>query len=43
VKFVLFVEGETEQKVLPGFLKRWLDTKLEERVGIQAVPLSRMV
>jgi Domain of unknown function (DUF4276) len=37
VKFVLFVEGETEQKALPGFLKRWLDTKLEERVGIQPV------
>ena len=37
MKFILFVEGETEDKALPAFLKRWLDTKLEHRVGIQAV------
>jgi hypothetical protein len=40
VKFVLFVEGHTE-KVLPVFLKRWLDPQLAQHgrqpVGIQAV------
>lgn len=37
MKFVLFVEGETEQKVLPTFFKRWLDPKLSQKVGIQPV------
>jgi predicted ATP-dependent endonuclease of OLD family len=37
MKFVLFVEGETEQKVLPAFLKKWLDPQLSQRVGIQPV------
>jgi hypothetical protein len=36
VKLVLFVEGWTE-KSLPSFLKRWLDPRLPEPVGIQAV------
>ncbi len=34
MKFVLFVEGHTEQKAVPGFLKRWLDPQLTQRVGI---------
>jgi hypothetical protein len=37
VKFVLFVEGHTEKKALPEFLKRWLDRHLDRRVGIQIV------
>ncbi|MBF0509676.1 MAG: DUF4276 family protein [Deltaproteobacteria bacterium] len=37
MKFVLFVEGHTEKKAIPGFLKRWLDPKLNRRVGIQVV------
>jgi hypothetical protein len=37
MKFVLFVEGHTEDKALPVFLKRWLDPKLEAPVGIQTV------
>ena len=37
MKFVLFVEGETEQKVLPAFLKRWLDPRLSKSVGVQPV------
>jgi len=41
MKFVLFVEGHTEKKALPQFLKKWLDLKLEERsiqpVGIKVV------
>jgi Domain of unknown function (DUF4276) len=37
MKFVVFVEGYTEKKALPDFLKRWLDPRLSERVGIQIV------
>jgi hypothetical protein len=37
VKFVLFVEGHTEYKSVPGFLKRWLDQRLSQPVGIKAV------
>jgi len=37
VKFILLVEGHTEARALPAFLKRWLDEKLESPVGIQAV------
>lgn len=37
MKFILFVEGETEQQALPKFLKRWLDPKLTRPAGIQAV------
>lgn len=36
MRFVLFVEGDTE-RALPSFLKRWLDPKLPQRVGITAV------
>jgi hypothetical protein len=37
MKFVLFVEGHTEQKAVPSFLKRWLDPRLEQAVGIKSV------
>lgn len=37
MKFVLFVEGHTEDKALPAFLKRWLDPKLGQPVGIRTV------
>lgn len=37
MKFILFVEGYTEQKALADFLKRWLDAKLPQRVGIKVV------
>ena len=37
MKFVLFVEGPTEKIALPGFLKRWLDPRLNSPVGVQAV------
>lgn len=37
MKFVLFVEGHTERKALPEFLKRWLDARLPQRVGIKVV------
>jgi len=37
VRFVLFVEGDTERKGISGFLKRYLDPRLEERVGITVV------
>lgn len=37
MKFVLFCEGNTERKALPTFLKRWLDPRLSQRVGIAPV------
>jgi hypothetical protein len=37
MKFVLFVEGHTEKKALPGFFKRWFDPRLNQPVGIQVV------
>jgi len=37
VKFIFFVEGETEAKALPAFFKRWLDPRLDKPVDIQAV------
>jgi hypothetical protein len=39
MKFVLFVEGETERRALPSFLKRWLDPRLGQRVRIDAFDL----
>jgi hypothetical protein len=36
MRFVLFVEGYTE-KAIPSFLKRWLDPRLPQPVGIKAV------
>lgn len=37
MKFILFIEGHTEKKVLPQFLKKWLDPKLMKPVGIKTV------
>ena len=37
MKFILFVEGHTEQKAVPEFLKRWLDARLRQPVGIKPV------
>ena len=37
MKFVLFVEGETEKQAAAAFLKRWLDRHLSQRVGMQVV------
>jgi hypothetical protein len=37
MKLVLFVEGETEKRGLPDFLKRWLDPRLSPHVGIRVV------
>lgn len=37
MRFVLFVEGHTEDKALPAFFKRWLDPKLTQPVGIKTV------
>ncbi len=37
MKFVLFVEGHTEKQAIGSFLKRWLDAKLPESVGIKVV------
>jgi Domain of unknown function (DUF4276) len=40
MKFVLFVEGASEKKSLPQFLKRWLDSRLPSPVGIRAVEFA---
>lgn len=37
MKFVLFVEGHTEKKAIPEFLKRRLDPQLNKPVGIKVV------
>lgn len=37
MKFVLFVEGYTERKAIGAFLKRWLDPRLQQSVGITTV------
>ena len=39
MKFILLVEGETEDLGVPGFLNRWLNKQFDEgsRIGIQAV------
>lgn len=37
MKFVLFVEGHTEQGAIPEFLKRWLDPRLRQEVRIKPV------
>ncbi len=37
MKFVLFVEGYTEDKALPAFIKRWLDKRLPQPIGIKSV------
>lgn len=37
MKFILFVEGHTEKKAIAPFLKRWLDARLNQPVGISIV------
>lgn len=37
MRFVLFVEGDTERRGVPQFLKRWLDPKLPQPVGLKPV------
>jgi len=37
MKFILFVEGHTEHKAVPAFLKRWLDSRLRQPVAIKSV------
>jgi hypothetical protein len=37
MKFIIFVEGYTEEKILPQFIKKWLDPKLPKPVGIKTV------
>lgn len=37
MKFILFVEGHTENIALPQFLKKWLDPQLSNPVGIKTV------
>lgn len=36
MKFILLVEGNTERRVLPEFLRRWLNEKLSTNIGIKA-------
>ncbi len=40
MKFILLVEGKTERDAAAGFLKRWLDPRLSQPVGIQPVPFD---
>ncbi len=37
MRFILFVEGHTENKSLPQFLKKWLDPKIAQPVGIRTI------
>jgi len=37
MKFVLFVEGQTEQKGIKEFIKKWLDSRISQSVGLQLV------
>jgi len=37
MKFVLFVEGHTENKAVPEFLGRCLNSRLSERIGVKTV------
>lgn len=37
MKFILFVEGHTEDKALPKFLKKWLDPRLDRPVAVKPV------
>jgi hypothetical protein len=40
LKFILLVEGSTERDSAAAFLKRWLDPRLSQPVGIQVVPFN---
>ena len=37
MRFIFFVEGYTENKSLPQFVKKWLDPRLTNPVGIRTV------
>lgn len=37
MRFILFVEGYTENKSLPQFFKKWLDPRLINPVGIRTI------
>ena len=37
MNFVVFVEGDTERKALGQFLKRWLDPRLNQPVGVKVI------
>lgn len=37
MRFILLVEGHTEHKAVPAFLKRWLDPRLNQPVGVKPV------
>jgi hypothetical protein len=37
MKFIIFVEGDTEKDVLPGLLKRCIEPELKRNIGIQPV------
>ncbi len=39
MKFILLVEGEAERAALPMFIERWLDPRLDPRVGVKPVKL----
>jgi len=41
VKFVLFVEGQTEKQALRDWIRRWLDPRLQRPVGIKSVRFDR--
>ncbi|MGD0365230.1 MAG: hypothetical protein ABSC93_30470 [Bryobacteraceae bacterium] len=40
MNFALYVEGDTEAKALPLFLKRWLDPRLSHAVTVKPVNLQ---
>jgi len=40
MKILLFVEGDTENKTLPDFLKKWLDSKLDNRISVEPIVFS---
>ena len=37
MRLVVFVEGHLEQRVLPSFLRGWMDSKTSEHVGINVI------
>lgn len=40
MKFIIIVEGRTEKLAIQDFLRRWLDNKLVEKVGVKQRLLS---
>ena len=37
MNFIFFVEGHTERNVVAQFMKRWLDPRLQQSVGVRTV------